>query len=130
MPILSNAKLDAIVPMKTVSCYKLVKPAKWCGAPKFMSCFGNKTGIIYQLISSTLLRLEDRFILLILSKAHRQIRKYTKTKGAFTSENALFKLVFSAIKAITAKWNMPVQNWALTVSQLDIYFPNRLKFGR
>jgi transposase-like protein len=61
---------------------------------------------------------------------HRQVRKYTKTKGAFTSENALFKLVFSAIKAITAKWNVPVQNWALTVSQLDIYFPNRLKFGR
>lgn len=61
---------------------------------------------------------------------HRQVRKYTKTKGAFTSENALFKLVFCAISKITAKWNMPLQNWPLTVSQLDIYFPNRLKFGR
>ncbi len=61
---------------------------------------------------------------------HRQIRKYTKTKGAFTSENALFKLMFCAIKQITAKWNMPIPNWALTISQLDIYFPDRLKFGR
>ena len=61
---------------------------------------------------------------------HRQIRKYTKTKGAFTSENALFKLVFCAIKQITAKWNMPVPNWALAISQLDIYFPHRLQFGR
>lgn len=61
---------------------------------------------------------------------HRQVRKYTKTKGAFTSENALFKLVFCAIKQITAKWNMPISNWALTISQLDIYFPNRLNFGR
>jgi transposase-like protein len=61
---------------------------------------------------------------------HRQVRKYTKTKGSFTSENALFKLVFCAIKQITAKWNMPVPNWALTISQLDIYFPNRLNFRR
>lgn len=57
---------------------------------------------------------------------HRQVRKYTKTKGAFTSENALFKLVFCAINAIEAKWSQPLPNWALTISQLDIYFPNRL----
>ena len=61
---------------------------------------------------------------------HRQVRKYTKTKGSFTSENALFKLMFCAINQITAKWNMPVPNWALIISQLDIYFPDRLKFGR
>ena len=59
---------------------------------------------------------------------HRQIRKYTKTKGAFTSENALYKLVFCAIKQIADKWNQPVHNWSLAISQLDIYFPNRLKF--
>lgn len=58
---------------------------------------------------------------------HRQVRKYTKTKGSFTSENALFKLVFCAIKQITAKWNMPIPNWSLTISQLDIFFPGRLK---
>lgn len=59
---------------------------------------------------------------------HRQVRKYTKTKGAFTSENALFKLLFCAINNITDKWNMPLQNWALAFSQLDVYFPNRLCF--
>lgn len=59
---------------------------------------------------------------------HRQIRKYTKTKGSFTSENALFKLVFCAIKQITGKWYMPLANWALTISQLDIFFPDRLNF--
>src|SRR5262249_23201845 len=31
---------------------------------------------------------------------HRQVRKYTKSKGAFTSENALFKLIYSAIQQI------------------------------
>ena len=57
---------------------------------------------------------------------HRQVRKYTKNKGAFTSENALFKLIYSAIMQIKKKWNMPIQNWALTISQLDIYFTGRL----
>lgn len=57
---------------------------------------------------------------------HRQVRKYTKTKGAFTSDNALFKLVFCAIQRINEKWNMPIQNWALTVSQLHIYFGQRM----
>ena len=57
---------------------------------------------------------------------HRQVRKYTKTKGAFTSENALFKLVYSAILHIERKWNHPIPNWGLTISQLDIFFPGRL----
>lgn len=58
---------------------------------------------------------------------HRQVRKYTKTKGAFTSDNALFKLVYCACQKIQEKWNMPLQNWAITISQLDIYFPGRLE---
>lgn len=60
---------------------------------------------------------------------HRQVRKYTKTKGAFTSENALFKLLFCAINQITDKWTQPIPNWATTISQLDIYFPDRVVFG-
>lgn len=57
---------------------------------------------------------------------HRQVRKFTKTKGAFTSESALFKLIYCACQRIKEKWNKPLSNWALTVSQLDIYFPGRL----
>ncbi len=53
---------------------------------------------------------------------HRQVRKYTKSKGAFTSENALVKLIYSAYQRISDKWNQPMHNWALIVSQLDIYF--------
>ncbi|OJX02956.1 MAG: IS256 family transposase [Caedibacter sp. 38-128] len=58
---------------------------------------------------------------------HRQVRKFTKTKGAFTSEMALFKLVYCACQKIAEKWNQPLQNWALTISQLDVYFEGRLK---
>ena len=58
---------------------------------------------------------------------HRQVRKYTKTKGAFTSESALVKLIYSAYQRIKEKWNQPMHNWALIISQLDIYFQDRLK---
>ena len=60
---------------------------------------------------------------------HRQVRKYTKTKGAFTSESALFKLIYCAIQKIGEKWTTPLQNWALTISQLHIYFDGRLQLG-
>lgn len=58
---------------------------------------------------------------------HRQLRQVTKTKGAFTSDNALIKLLYLAIERITEKWTAPLQNWSLTFSQLSIYFRERIK---
>ncbi|MBX9704399.1 MAG: hypothetical protein K2X39_09630 [Silvanigrellaceae bacterium] len=49
--------------------------------------------------------------------------------GSFTSETALFKLIYCACQKIAEKWTSPLQNWALTISQLDIYFEGRLKLG-
>ncbi len=60
---------------------------------------------------------------------HRQVRKFTKTKGAFTSETALFKLVYCACQKIAEKWTAPLQNWALTISQLHVYFEGRIQIG-
>src|SRR5690625_1302318 len=57
---------------------------------------------------------------------HRQIRKVTKTKGAFTSDMALLKLIYLATKNIEEKWTAPLHNWALTVQQLAIRFGERL----
>lgn len=60
---------------------------------------------------------------------HRQIRKVTKTKGAFTSDMALLKLMYLATKNIEKKWTMPLANWSVTVSQLSIIFGDRLKLN-
>lgn len=57
---------------------------------------------------------------------HRQVRKVTKTKGAFPSDMALLKLVYLAYRNIRKKWTSPLQNWGLTVSQLSIWFEGRL----
>lgn len=57
---------------------------------------------------------------------HRQIRKVTKTKGAFTSDMALMKLIYLATKNIAKKWTQPLPNWSITISQLSIIFKDRL----
>lgn len=58
---------------------------------------------------------------------HRQIRKVTKTKGVFTSDMALLKLIYLATERIQQKWTMPLNNWGITASQLKIIFADRMK---
>jgi transposase-like protein len=58
---------------------------------------------------------------------HRQVRKVTKTKGAFTNDMALMKLIYLTVENISKKWTQPVQNWGLTVQQLSIKFGDRMK---
>jgi len=60
---------------------------------------------------------------------HRQVRKVTKTKGSFTNDMALFKLIYLATRNISKKWTQPLQNWSLTISQLSIIFGERLKLN-
>lgn len=57
---------------------------------------------------------------------HRQVRKVTKTKGAFTNDMALLKLVYLATKNIQKKWTSPIQNWSVMVQQLYIKFGERI----
>ena len=57
---------------------------------------------------------------------HRQIRKITKTKGAFPSDQALLKLMYLVILNISKKWTMPIHNWGMAVSQLYIKFGDRI----
>src|SRR5690554_743474 len=57
---------------------------------------------------------------------HRQFRKLTKTKGGFTNENSLLKLLYAGMLKASERWSHPVQNWNLTLSQLSIHFEGRL----
>ena len=63
----------------------------------------------------------------IIEGFHRQLRKVTKTKGAFSRDEGLMKLLFLAQVNITAKWNSPVHNWNQSLSQLSIIFGDRLR---
>lgn len=60
---------------------------------------------------------------------HRQIRKVTKTKGAFPSEMALMKIVYLSSQKILEKWANPIHNWGQTIQQLAIKFEGRIDLG-
>jgi putative transposase len=63
----------------------------------------------------------------IIEGFHRQLRKVTKTKGAYPNDIALMKVLYLAYSEISKKWTMPLRNWAMTLSQLSIHFEGRLK---
>lgn len=46
----------------------------------------------------------------IIEGFHRQLRKVTKTKGAFSSDDALLKLLYLVQEDITSKWKRPIRN--------------------
>ena len=62
----------------------------------------------------------------IIESVHRQFRKLTKTKGAFSNENSLLKLLYMGIQNASKKRTMPIRNWSLTISQLSIFFEGRI----
>lgn len=61
---------------------------------------------------------------------HRNVRKYTKTKAAFTSDNALLKLVFLAIQNMDKIWNKTAFNWKSILSELIINFGDRIQINK
>ena len=63
----------------------------------------------------------------IIEGVHRQMRKVTKSKGAFSSENALLNLLYLASMRIVEKWTVPMRDWALVFSQLYIKFEGRVR---
>jgi len=57
---------------------------------------------------------------------HRMIRKVTKSKGAFTSDMAMLKLVYLATIQFNKRWENKVRGWPQVISSLFIYFENRI----
>jgi putative transposase len=57
---------------------------------------------------------------------HRQFRKVTKNKAVFPSDDALFKMLFLAARDISKKWTLPLQDWKNMISQLSVFFGDRL----
>lgn len=56
---------------------------------------------------------------------NRQLRKATKTKGAFPTPEAVRKSFWLAHQNIADNWNRPLHNWELILNQLAIRFEDR-----
>jgi len=60
---------------------------------------------------------------------NRQLRKVTKSKSVFPTDDALRKSLYLATMDIIKKWIMPVADWGRTVAQFSVMFPGRLDLG-
>lgn len=56
---------------------------------------------------------------------HRAVRKFTKSKAIFPTDDSIRKVIYMSAMEISKKWTMPVQNWGLAYSQFAIYFEDR-----
>lgn len=57
---------------------------------------------------------------------NRQIRKYTKARTLFPTDQSLSKCVYLATMEIIEKWTQPTPNWGRTLAELSIIFDEQL----
>jgi transposase-like protein len=57
---------------------------------------------------------------------NRQLRKVTKAKSVFPTDEGLLKMLYLAMIDITKKWTGRRKDWGLIHSQLEIFFADRL----
>ncbi len=60
---------------------------------------------------------------------NRQLRKVTKTKSAFVSDDALMKILYLTTMNIVDKWTMPIKEWGSILDNLMIFFGDRVKIS-
>jgi len=60
---------------------------------------------------------------------HRMMRKFTKNRTIFPTDDAVRKAIFLSVREITKKWTMPLRNWCLIYGQLMIHFGQRLPYA-
>jgi len=62
----------------------------------------------------------------IIEGYHRQLRKVTKTKTTYPTDDALRKIIYLATAEAAKKWTMPVRDWRGCLSQFTIHFGDRI----
>jgi transposase-like protein len=63
----------------------------------------------------------------LIENLNGKIRKYTKNKLSFPTDDALMKSVYLAINEATKKWSMPIHNWGIILNQFLAIFEKRVR---
>ena len=62
----------------------------------------------------------------VIESLNFSLRKITKTRAAFPTEDAALKLLYLGLQNAAKKWTMPIQNWSLALNQMAIIFEGRM----
>jgi putative transposase len=54
------------------------------------------------------------------------LRRLLKTRGAFSNDDSIGKILFLAINRVVKKWTMPIRDWRSALNQLVILFGDRV----
>ncbi len=54
------------------------------------------------------------------------LRKITKNRGSFPSNEALLKLFYLAPRNLSRKWTMPIRDWKAALTRFTIQFEDRM----
>ena len=60
-----------------------------------------------------------------IESVNSALRKVTRGKGAFPSEESVYKVLYLRIKELSEKWNKPIKNWKVIREQLIYIFGDR-----
>lgn len=63
----------------------------------------------------------------LIENLNGKIRKYTKNKLSFPTDEAVLKSVYLALREATKKWSMPIHNWGLILNQFLTIFEKRVQ---
>jgi putative transposase len=61
-----------------------------------------------------------------IESVNMSLRKITKNRGAFPTDEALMKLLYLALRNISRKWTMPIRDWKAALNRFTIQFEDRL----
>jgi transposase-like protein len=64
----------------------------------------------------------------LIENLNGKIRKYTKNKLSYPTDDAVLKSTYLAVREATKKWSMPIRDWGIIFNQFLIIFENRLKW--
>jgi putative transposase len=57
------------------------------------------------------------------------LRKVSKNRSLFPNDEAVFKLLYLALRNISKRWTMPIRNWSGALNQFAILFDDRVPMG-
>ncbi|WP_445369976.1 IS256 family transposase (plasmid) [Methylomonas sp. HW2-6] len=61
-----------------------------------------------------------------IESVNMSLRKITKNRGSFPSDEALSKLFYLALMNISQKWTMPLHDWKAALNRFSIQFEDRM----
>ena len=62
----------------------------------------------------------------LIENVNGKIRKYTKNKLSFPTDDAVIKSVYLALRETSKKWTKPMKNWGLILNQFLTIFAERV----